>query len=44
MDLPAGPLVFPTLAELQRSIRERIREFEISALLDLLASIGYDPA
>ncbi|MCH9679837.1 MAG: hypothetical protein K0V04_00260 [Deltaproteobacteria bacterium] len=45
MDLPAkprapGPL---SLAELQGRIKRRIREFDPTALLDLLASIGYEP-
>lgn len=33
-----------TVGELELRIKARIREFELSALLDLLASIGYDPA
>lgn len=46
MDLPVtvttrGPA---TLAEIQHDIRARVREFEISALLDVLAAIGYGPA
>jgi len=44
MDLPVRPLPPTSLAELQRSIRERIREFDVPALLDLLTAIGYDPA
>jgi hypothetical protein len=44
MDLPVRPLAPFSLTELQRSIRARIREFDVPALLDLLAAIGYDPA
>lgn len=46
MDPPAKPTAASAspLAELQRSIVARAREFEISALLDLLASLGYEAA
>lgn len=44
MDLPTPSRPPATLAELQRSIVERIREFDVTALLDLLLYIGYDPA
>ena len=44
MDLPVRPLAPLSVVELQRSIRARIREFDVPALLDLLAAIGYDPA
>lgn len=44
MDLPTPSRPPATLAELQRSIVERIREFDVTALLDLLLSIGYDLA
>lgn len=45
MDLPADATARASydLGELELRIKSRIREFELSALLDLLASIGYDP-
>ncbi|MCX4244124.1 hypothetical protein [Paraliomyxa miuraensis] len=44
MDLPAtfAPRKLRTLSEVEERIVARAREFELSALLDLLASIGYD--
>ncbi len=45
MDLPAQPSTssLDSLAEIERRIKQRIKEFEPTALLDLLASIGYEP-
>lgn len=46
MDVPVDTTTRAShpLGELEQRIKARIREFELSALLDLLASIGYDPA
>lgn len=45
MDLPAQPTAPApsSLAEIERRIKQRIQEFEPTALLDLLASLGYEP-